>query len=130
MPDYTRAERRAIDTAYSAVSYIVDHMGHSQPSALRDALRLERRGRSSATVAKALLVRGFVDGRRRNPRAAELATISAGIATAAMIGADSRGREYLPADTLRRLPALARAAAAAHDASITRGFTIAETIGG
>lgn len=123
---YTAAERRTIDAAYSLMTYIVDHMGHSQPSAIRDALRHERRERSSVTVAKALLVAGFVNGRKYNPRAADLAWLSAGIMTATIVGADSRRLDRKqPCGTLAgdldRLPKMAAAAAAAHDAYIDRG---------
>lgn len=122
--NYTAAERRTIDRAYSAVCYVVDHMGHGEPSALRDALRHERRGRSCVTVAKALIVAAFVDGRKRNPRATDIAYLSPGIMRAAILGAASRRleRRGTLADTLRRLPALAAAAAAAHDDRQGRGI--------
>lgn len=125
--NYTAAERRTIDAAYSAVAYIVDHMGHGEPWALRDALRHERRERSGVTVAKALLVSAFADGRRRNPRATELAGLSAGIMRAAILGASSRRLDKLErggsiGETLRELPKLAAAAAAAHDDRQHRGM--------
>lgn len=121
---YTAAERRTIDRAYNAVSYIVDHMGHGEPSALRDALRHERRERSCATVAKALIVAGFTDGRKRNPRATEIAYLSAGIVRATILGAASRRleRRGTLADTIRALPTLAAAAAAANDTRRERGL--------
>lgn len=124
---YTAAERRTIDEAYSAVSYILDHIDHSAPYTLRAALRHERWERSSVTVAKALLVAGFADGRKRDPRASELAYLSDGIAAAAILGAKSRRwkargeRGYL-AEILRRFPKLAAAAAAAHDSYMARGL--------
>ena len=122
---YTAAERRTINDAYSAVAYIVDHTSGGA-SALRDALRHERRERKSATNAKALLVRGFMDGRKRNPRAAELGFISRGIILATILGADTRRRD-VPADVFKRLPKLAAAAAAAHDEYIHRGCRSCET---
>lgn len=118
---YTAAERRAIDNAFSAVSYLADHMGHAQPAMLRDAFKHERRERSCATVAKALLVSGFMRGRKHNPRAADLAWLSVGIMHATILGADSK-RIDRPADTLASLPELAAAAAAAHDAYMQRGL--------
>lgn len=122
---YTAAERRTIDDAYSAVAYIVDH-DYSGAYALRQALREERRERSSVTVAKALIVAGFADGRKRNPRALELAYMADGIATAAIIGAKSRRLSPAPgqylAGLLRRFPKMAAAAAAAHDAYLSRGI--------
>lgn len=126
---YTAAERRTIDKAYAAICYAVDHAGHGCPSALRDALRHERRERSSVTVAKALLIRGFMDGRTNNPTAADLAYHSAGIVTATILGARSRGAEH-PADTLAELDTLAAAAAAAHESYMARGLAAArESIG-
>ena len=121
---YTAAERRTIDNAYAAICYVADHMGHSQPAALRDALKYERRERSSVTVAKALLVAGFANGRKHNPRASELACISHGIMTATIVGADSRRFEAdrIGCDVLRSLPKHIAAAAAAHDAYIHRGL--------
>jgi hypothetical protein len=123
---YTAAERRTIDDAYSAVAYIVDHSDHSGPYALRQALRGERRERSSVTVAKALLVAGFADGRKRNPRALELAYLADGVAAAAILGAKSRRLSPAPgqylAGLLRRFPKMAAAAAAAQDAYISRGL--------
>ena len=122
---YTRAESDAINAAYSAVSYIVDHTSGGA-STLRDALKYERRERKSATNAKALLVRGFMDGRKRNPRASELGFISRGIILATILGADTRHRDA-PADVFKRLPKLAAAAAAAHDEYIRRGCRSCET---
>jgi hypothetical protein len=121
--NYTAAERRTIDRAYSAVSYIVDHTGDGYT--LAEALRHERRERSCVTVAKALIVAGFADGRKRNPRAAELAHISAGIMRAAILGAKSRRLEKRGtlAGTLRELPKLAAAAAAANDTRRERGLS-------
>lgn len=121
---YTAAEKRTIDDAYSAVSYIVDHDNGGE-CRLRAALSGERRERSSVTVAKALLVAGFADGRKRNPRATELAFMADGIATATLLGAKSRRLNPAPgqylAGLLKRLPKLAAAAAAAHDEYIHRG---------
>ena len=119
---YTAAERRTIDRAYNAVAYIVDHTGDGYT--LRDCLRHERRERSCATVAKALVVAGFADGRKRNPRATEIAYLSAGIMRAAILGAASRRleRRGTLADTLRELPKLAAAAAAANDTRRERGL--------
>ena len=121
---YTAAERRTIDQTYAAVAYVVDHMGHSQPAALRDALRHERRERSSVTVAKALLIQGFMSGREHNPTAADLACISPGIITATIIGADSRRFER-PADVLASLDELAAAAKAAHESYMKRNLSAA-----
>jgi hypothetical protein len=122
---YTAAERRTIDDAYSAVCYIVDHQSGGA-YLLRDALREERRGRSSVTVAKALLVAGFAHGRKSNPRASELAFMANGIAVATILGAKSRRLAPAPgqylAGLLRRLPKLAAAAAAAHDSYISGGL--------
>jgi hypothetical protein len=122
---YTAAERRAIDDAYSAVSYIVDH-DNGGAYRLRAALREERSGRSSVTVAKALLVAGFANGRKRNPRATELAFMADGIATATLRGAKSRRLSPAPgqylAGLLKRFPKLAAAAAAAHDSYICGGL--------
>jgi hypothetical protein len=123
---YTRAEKDAINAAYSAVAYIVDHTSGGA-STLREALRYERRERKSATTAKALIVRGFMDGRKRNPRASELGYVSRGIILATILGADTRRGRYIPADTLRRFPKLAAAAAAAHDEYIHRGCLSCET---
>ena len=121
---YTAAERRAIDDAYSAVSNIVDY-DNGGAHRLRAALREERRERSSVTVARALLVAGFANGRKRNPRATELAYMADGIAAAAMLGAKSRRMSPAPgqylAGLLKRFPKLAAAAAAAHDEYIHRG---------
>jgi hypothetical protein len=116
---YTAAERRTIEAAYSAIEYVADHMGHSQPHALREAIRHERRERRSVTTAKALLVAGFIRGRVDNPPAADLACHSAGIITATIIGADSR-RFDRPADVLEKLAALATAAAQAQADYIDR----------
>jgi len=120
---YTAAERRIIDNAYADVAYIVDHMGHSQPYALREALKHERRQRSSVTVAKALLIAGFIRGRKDNPRAADLACISHGIMVATIIGADSvRFPDRIACNAVHQLADKAAAAAAAHDAYLHRGL--------
>lgn len=121
---YTAAERRIIDNAYSAVCYAADHMGHSQPAALRDALKYERRQRGSVTVAKALIVAGFANGRKHNPTAADLACISNGIMAATVVGADSRrfdGRSIW----LVNVNETAKAAAAAHEAYMARNLAAA-----
>lgn len=122
---YNAAEKRAIDRAYNAVAYIADHTGDGYT--LRDALRHERRERSSATVAKALLIAGFFEGRKRNPRATELAYISAGIVRATLLGAKSRRLEKRGTigDTLREFPKLAAAAAVAHEGRQRRGIETA-----
>ncbi len=120
---FTRTEKRTIDAAYSVVAYIVDHTSGGA-STLREALRHERRERSGTTVAKALIIRGFMDGRKRNPRVSEMGYVSRGIILATVLGADSR-RLTIPADTLRRLPKMAAAAAAAHDSYIHRGCNAA-----
>jgi hypothetical protein len=119
---YTRAERRTIDAAYNAVAYLLDHTS-SGAHTLADAYRHERRERRCATIAKALIVRGFMHGRKKNPRADELAYTSRGIVLATLMGADTRRREWRgdAADTLRKLPRLAAAAAAAHDEYLRRG---------
>lgn len=126
---YTAAERRAIDRAYSAAEYICDHLGGSAPYKLADGLRHERRERSSVTVARALMVAGFANGRRHDPRASAVACVSAGIATATIVGAASRRlkpRDFTRGQyirtVLRTFPALAAAAAAAHDSYMRRGF--------
>jgi len=121
---YTAAERRTIDAAYAAIEYLTDFMGHGASSGLRDAMRYERRQRSCITTAKALLVAGFARGRKSNPRAADLAHVSAGIITATIIGADSR-RYDRPADVLAKLPRMMAAAAEAHSAYMTRGAAAA-----
>ena len=121
---YTAAERRTIDNAYSAICYIADHLGHSQSAALRDAVKYERRERSSITVAKALLVAGFASGRDHNTPASDLACISRGIMAATIVGADSRrltATGFLAA-TLSGLPAVMQAAAEAHGNYIARGL--------
>jgi hypothetical protein len=123
---YTAAERKTIDAAFSAVAYVVDHMGHNQPCTLRDALRHERRERKSTTVAKALLVAGFARGRKHNPRAADLAWLSAGIISATILGADSKRLER-PADVLAGLAEKIKAAAAAHDCYMARGLAASAT---
>ena len=88
---YTAAEKRAVDAAYSAVQRSVDIVGWGSPARLIDATRYERKERSCMTVAKWLVVEGYVRGLVYNPPASELASISAGIATAVILGAGARG---------------------------------------
>jgi hypothetical protein len=122
---YTAAERRTIDGAYAAVCYVADHMGHNQPHALREALKYERRERSCTTVAKALLVAGFANGRKHNPRASELATVSNGIMVATIVGADSRRFDVDRIQSLANLDEIVKAAAAAHDSYMDRNVKAA-----
>lgn len=125
--DYTAAEKRAIDRAWNTIRQLTDR--HGVTDRLESAARYERRQRSSATVARALLVRGFLAGWMDNPRVADIALLSDGIATATIVGADMRARyrdrpaesDYLRA-VVRRLRAECNAAATAHDSAIVRRF--------
>lgn len=123
--DYTAAEKRAIDRAWNTIRQLTDR--HGVTDRLESAARYERRHRSSATVARALVVRGFWRGWADNPRAADVARVSDGIAVATLVGADMRDRyrdrppesDHMRA-VVRRLRAECDAAAAAHDCSIGR----------
>lgn len=127
---YTAAEKRAIEAAFDEIAYMMDATGHSEPHRLREALKIERRERSSITAAKALLVNGFAEGIAKDPPASTLKSYSAGIATAVMLGADYGRRRrvgvvglYDPTPPDReRMPTLLAAAKAAHDAYMGRGL--------
>lgn len=129
--NYTAAERREITDAFDAVAYAMDCAGHREPHRLREALKVERRERSCVTAAKALIVRGFAEGMRDDPRASTIAGYSEGIAAAVMLGADYGRRESIGrGDTLARadrekMAARLAAASVAHDAYIARGLAAA-----
>jgi hypothetical protein len=120
---YTAAEKRAIDAAYTAVQASVEIVGWGSPARLIDATRYERKERSCMTVAKWLVVEGFVRGVVHNPPASDLASISAGIATAVILGAGTRGLTgaasvHAEAHILEAF----KAGCAAHEAYMRRGI--------
>jgi len=126
----TAAERRAIDAAWVEIEAAAESMGCREPHRLREALRIEQRDRSCTTVARALLVRGWVDGMRDDPPASTVAGYSEGIAAAVLLGADygrrhGRRHDGLPSDGMMRLAAAADAASAAHGQYIARGLAAA-----
>lgn len=85
--DYTLRERKRIDKGFIMLHTITER-SHRDEYDLREAFRNERRERSSAYVAKALLIEGFLDGYR-----GKVATLHAlhgyaeGIAKLIVIGA-------------------------------------------
>ena len=121
---YTAAERRAIDAAWVEVEAAAESMGHREPHRLRAALRIERRERSCVTAARALLVRGWIEGMRDDPPASTVAGYSDGIAAAVLMGADY-GRGTVPPAGYPALAAAADAASVAHDAYMARGLAAA-----
>lgn len=121
---YTAAEKKIIDSAYTAVEYVSDLVG--MDLMLRDAYRYERKERSSATATKAMLIDSFKTGAKENPSASTLAFWSGGAARAAMIGAKAdyraRGCEFRKWPELEDALAKADLAAKAHRAYIARGL--------
>lgn len=122
--NYTAAERRAIEAAFSAVAHAAEYLGGGESRRLQEALKYERRERSCITTARWLLVEGFANGLTNNPPASDLAIISEGIATATIIGAYS-GLRGAPVSVVEKLPALAAAAKAAHEKRMARGLAAA-----
>ena len=127
--NYTAAEKRAIGAAWDEITYTMDATGHREPRRLREALKVERWGRSCLTMAKVLIIRGFAEGMESDPPASTLAGYSEGIATGVMLGADYGRRRsgavgrHDPTGTDRdRLPKLIADAKAAHDAYMKRGL--------
>jgi len=124
MRDYNRAESAAMDRAAAAVVNMLEAYTSSGAHRWREALKVERRGRSGIAVARALMLRGFLEGWKDNPPASTLAGYSLGIAVAAMLGAEMArrhsgggGADYM---VPRGFVAALEAAAAAHNAAIGR----------
>ena len=134
--NYTAAERRTIVAAWDAVAYLMDASGHREPHRLREALKVEKRERSCATAAKALIVRGFAEGMADDPPASTLAGYSEGIAAGVMLGADYQRRglrfssDSAAGSLTAKLPSMLADASASHDAYVTRGLaSTRESIG-
>jgi hypothetical protein len=120
--EYTRKEVETINRAWSQMEYIAD-MEHTIGRKLADALKYERRERSSLTAARALLVEcaANVDGdgntRPTEYTPADICCLSDGCATAFMVGAYWRSREhnhYTAKEYARFAPMAADAARANH----------------
>ncbi len=62
MTDYTRKQRDAINRAWNYLTEAASCTDWHMSAELRDALAYERKQRSSAIIAKALLVRAFTQG--------------------------------------------------------------------
>jgi hypothetical protein len=126
--DYNRNETAAIDRAAAWIVDLLETYTSGGARDWREALKYEKKGRSGIAVARALMVRGFLEGWKDNPPASTLAGYSIGIAVAAIFGADMQRRFSRSSDdTLRRsgfdatgFVAALEAAAAAHNAAISR----------
>ena len=125
---YTTGERILIDAAWDEITTMLDAIGNHGTDRLNAALRIERRGRGIARMAKSALINGFAFGMNENPNASTVAAFSEGVATAILLGADygSRRRgskvghfDPTPADR-DRMPATLAAAKAAHDSAWNR----------
>jgi hypothetical protein len=122
---YTAAEKRAIHAAFDQIDNYCDYVGRGE--VFYESYRTERSGRSCATAAKALIVGAFLDGYGRDPRASEIATYSAGLQHAVILGADAKYRVGKMADgkMLAGFIEHGRAAAKAHEDYIRRGLRAA-----
>ena len=60
--EYTRKEREAIRAGWAQLSYLAESDRIDTERELKDALKYERKQRGSLTVAKALIIRDFVEG--------------------------------------------------------------------
>lgn len=60
--DHTTKERDAINRAFNAMTYAAETTDWSMARRLREALKHERKERSSITTAKACLVESFLTG--------------------------------------------------------------------
>ena len=120
---YTQSQKAAIEAAYNNAAYIVERFDHNHE--FDAATKFERKARSCVHVAKALVANGFLEGFTNNPRASEIAGTSPGIRTAIILGADAKRRGRPTDDSssraYERVPALGRAAAAAHDEYLRSG---------
>jgi hypothetical protein len=87
---YTNAEKRTIRRAFNRLTHLVEMLGWRASQELREALRIERKERSSIDVARALLVSAAWQD--RTATAVELYPWSPGIRTAAILGAELERR--------------------------------------
>lgn len=124
---HTNKERDAINSAYHEIVYAAECCDWKAPQMLREALKMEKRERSSVTTAKALQVRCFYEGWKapKSINAQGLYAMAQGCIMATIAGAGLRGRlDRIHRDgranraypDLRKL----RAAIAAHDAALER----------
>jgi hypothetical protein len=116
---YTRKEVAAINNAYSICCWLADEAGHSMRYRLEQAVRIERKERSSVTVAKALVVAEFCKGLYQNPKAFDIAFLAEGCAMAVLVGAAARNVDPKRAKGFG-LDAAAAQAREAHDAYLHR----------
>jgi hypothetical protein len=83
---YTNSEKKIIRRAFARFSHLVEMLGWRASQELHEALRIERKERSSIDVARALLVSAAWQDRKAT--AVELYPWSPGIRTAAILGAE------------------------------------------
>lgn len=119
MREYTKTEKRAIDEAFAAIEY---YLGTAFDWATvprwQSAFKVEKRSRG-ATIAKALLVRGWSQGVRENPSAHDLAYHADGVVTATLLGARDHGSA---SPQVAKLLDMAAAAHEAHEATFSRAI--------
>lgn len=134
---HSASERRLIEGAFARISNACDRLDMKAARMLEDALRHERRERSSLLSAKALLVESFRDG-WKGVSAASLYSFALGCRSAALIGAEvrrvlrsERSRGWAPyasgrlTDSRGRLLPLFAQAVEAHSAAIRRALEAA-----
>lgn len=111
---YNTQEKKTIDKAFSILQERISCTDHTGSNMLAEALKHEKRERRSMTTAKALLVRGFMNGWQRNPQASDLYGVSDGIMKLELIGASAR--ERFP-EHFKEWLSLFNESSAAHDAA-------------
>lgn len=86
--EYTRKERDAFNRAWSAICAASEAVDWSTMHDLEDALKYERKQRSSAVVAKALLAESWLEGfNQPDTPAKRVAFLSKGCGRALLVGA-------------------------------------------
>lgn len=123
MTKYTAAEKRAIDAAYNKLAYVCRLASYKCENMLEDGYKIERRERSNAYSARALMVETASED--YNARANTLYTYADGCRLAALAASEARrvALSY-PERTKhwRRFLRLAKPAQEAHRAAISRAL--------
>lgn len=133
MLKYTRKQRAAIDRAYLRLEWLCGREGHTTSRKVREALKFERKGRQSITIAKAVIVESAFgidsDGKDRSRpyTLADLAHMADGCATAVTIGAYLRQTCEANADQ-NEDKEWAAAVLLAREAAIGHGVAMREAI--